>query len=584
MGFFAVGAAFVTRARLQSAALWVVLAALCLVHLIASLTAPAGDFDDGIQLVGAMLLRRGQLPNSDFVCVYPPLNAFLLAGAFSLFGESVVTYRIVQWLACWVALFCVTTTCSYLKPVRSSRASVLLVTLLLNSVLQELQVATGVMWSALTLTLLLAARARIGRVATRLRWCAAVCLAALAWTRINFALYFAGAWAIDAVVSYVDDTSAAQQRLRAELLSFVTPVCVIMIGSLAVWADLGGSVLELIRQILLLSPRALVAHAIQPVSGGLGFTDLRKVLLSGILTACLPSAWLACLTPAETRGILARNKLWLATALTAALVLLLGWLRPTLLPLPLCLQIALVALHHKRSVRAERTRSFVLLLCTIQLHYMLSRPDTSHFYALFIGLAWLFVSALAYADTAVMLRLVAILALAAGPAVIYNLKHVLRSAQQRAVGLRALPAMLSTDDAVLNQGCGAPCTVFSESDPDAYAATAYIRTHSSDAELVFSGLVQQSESAYNDMHAYWLLRRRSPTRHVMLMRGLTTGAAEEAEIMHDLEAQAVPWLFMRASSPARHQTTQLSALDHYLRAHYTVEQRFGLSEVWRRSP
>src|ERR1041385_6955098 len=64
--------------------------------VLAYLRQPVGLFDESIQLVGGMLVLKGQVPHKDFWSMYPPLNYYINAGAFLLLGKSVFSARIVQ--------------------------------------------------------------------------------------------------------------------------------------------------------------------------------------------------------------------------------------------------------------------------------------------------------------------------------------------------------------------------------------------------------------------------------------------------------------------------------------------------------
>lgn len=56
---------------------------------------PIGMFDDGIQLVGAYSVMHGRLPYVDFFTMYGPLNYFLNAGMFQLFGPTNLSTKLL---------------------------------------------------------------------------------------------------------------------------------------------------------------------------------------------------------------------------------------------------------------------------------------------------------------------------------------------------------------------------------------------------------------------------------------------------------------------------------------------------------
>lgn len=53
-------------------------------------------FDEGFMVSGAMLIRRGWLPISDFFVLYGPGGYYLLAGLFGLFGEDLLVSRVAH--------------------------------------------------------------------------------------------------------------------------------------------------------------------------------------------------------------------------------------------------------------------------------------------------------------------------------------------------------------------------------------------------------------------------------------------------------------------------------------------------------
>src|ERR1051326_4961665 len=51
--------------------------------------------DEGFVAYGAERVSQGQMPNRDFVSVQPPLSFYTAAGAFKIFGKSLVSLRIL---------------------------------------------------------------------------------------------------------------------------------------------------------------------------------------------------------------------------------------------------------------------------------------------------------------------------------------------------------------------------------------------------------------------------------------------------------------------------------------------------------
>jgi hypothetical protein len=568
--------------RTGTTAALVAIAVLVVIQAVASLTRAPNYYDDGVQLTGAMLLLRGQIPNVDFYSVYPPFNCYLLAAAFKLLGESVVVYRIVQTTAAWITVTTVVVTAFRLLPLaKQSWPYVFLAVLLLNFDMQELQAATGIMWLTLAVSLLLVGRTTEGSVAAILRAGAGLALAALAWTRLNFALYLGCAWSVDALATLRDRQAASRRRVQAELIWFVAPACLAAVVFAFIW---GGSIRSLLQQIVVSTMKSMAITVLAPIPGELSLQALKTFFSSGVLAPALPLAWLA-VTTGRSRGPRAAKAMWIATGLVTSLVLVIGRVRPVLLSVTAFIPIAIAGFNHflihPHANERERTESFFLLLLALQSHYVLSRPDTYHFCGIFLSIGFLFLISLTYDDRKTRARLIALLCAVVAVPVVSNVLFVVARAYLRGPALRAVPALLRSEDAVLSTGCGKPCEVFVR-DVDAHLASDYIRLHTSDGDRVFSGMQYQGGYPGNDVRAYWLMRRPTGVHDVMLTRGLTTTAAAEQQIMNDLESNRVRWLLLWNGLTPPPETPPLTPLDRFVRDRYRVEKQFGQYEVWHR--
>jgi hypothetical protein len=541
-----------------------------------SLTLPPGLFDDGIQLSAAMLLLRGQRPITDFLFVYCPANPYLIAAAFRALGESVVTYRVVQTVAYLV-------TVGVLMQVADERASrrkfgKVLAILVLTASLSALQLMTALMWTICSLALLLRAR----RAGAHGAWLMAsgACLGLLAMTRLNFALYFIAAWGIEG--AWVVLRAPTREALRA----FVRELFWASLGTLAtalpllvLWA---GSLKELLRQVVIVPSRALVSHSIQPVPTSLSGAAVRDVLLGGLLIVPLPAMWLAARARQHGDAIASRWLLGTAVGLLA-LACGIGLARPARLPLLVLLQAGLLtwSMHRLRAVPREEW--LVLWLLALQSHYVLSRTDGAHFFALFAAAAALV--AILRVDATFRGRFLpwAAVALSCGPAAVYALRNVAQDAVARAPALLAVPRLLASEDAALNS-CAERCDGV-RPEQDVTAATAFIKAHTRADEPVFSGVQRNSFSAFNDIRAYWLLRRPAGSRHVMMLGGISTGADHEQEIVSDLRSNHVRYLLLWASPLVKDSDPPpAGVLEAFVQRNYHLAARFGAYEVWQLTP
>ena len=65
-------------------------------YLLTGVGLPLGLFDEGFELTAAMRILRGEVPYRDFWFLYAPGEPYMLAGLFSVFGQSVMTARVLD--------------------------------------------------------------------------------------------------------------------------------------------------------------------------------------------------------------------------------------------------------------------------------------------------------------------------------------------------------------------------------------------------------------------------------------------------------------------------------------------------------
>src|SRR3954452_17298066 len=78
---------------------WPVYAGLYLIAAVVSaITVYKGvqPNDEGLMLQAARRIAQGQVPYSDFWWYYPPGQPYLLGGLWSLFGPSLMTWRVIR--------------------------------------------------------------------------------------------------------------------------------------------------------------------------------------------------------------------------------------------------------------------------------------------------------------------------------------------------------------------------------------------------------------------------------------------------------------------------------------------------------
>jgi hypothetical protein len=254
------------------------------------------------------------------------------------------------------------------------------------------------------------------------------------------------------------------------------------------------------------------------------------------------------------------------------------------LPLVGAFSAALVIFGLAQAPDAPRPATFAWSLVAVQMHYVLSRPDGSHFFATLPALSLallLAVDSLPSRKVPSTLTIVLTVVAIVIPAT-YSAKVIVANAVAQLPGLRALPETLIGDDALESDACGRPCLAF-VNDPDARKAARYVRERTTRNEPVLSAPARHLEAYSNDMHLYWLLRRPAGSHHIMMMHGVSTPPAQEKLIVSDLEARDVSWVVLWDGERLQGVTSVgTSAVDEYIVAHFQLEETFGAYGVHRR--
>ena len=553
--------------------------AIAFAAIFHSLILQPGSFDDGMQLSAAMFWLRGQTPNVDFYSVYPPLNCYLIGTAFRIFGESVVAYRIVQ-----TAAYAFIVGASALLASARIRgpwlATAIVAVLALNIASADLQAVTALMWSTLATVLVLEGRGHPGPTGRARLIIAGFCVAALAFTRLNFALYFMFAFTASAIVEMT--AGRARRGARRPLRDFVylvIPAAVVTVVLYFIW---GGSLVSLINQIAIMPSKANAAYAFSPMPAHLVKLPFSFSFYEA-LAAGLPPAWLA-FRAAEESDETGSRRLW---GVAAAIVLwwfALGRWLPVALPIIVPVLFLIIIATAYRLARLPPEEIFLLLLLASQEHYILGRPDPSHLLSIFPLLGILFVIGVDAAQgtgSLMRMRMIGLVLAVCTTTVAFFMFGAVAYLAKNYRTIGTLKTMLRSNDEEIFGRCGAECNGF-RVDTDEIAAVSMIREHAAPDDAVYSGFQNNHRGTLNDLRAYWLLRRPPGTRYTMLLKGFTDKPDQELQIANDLHDRRVGWLILTApSGPTVPFEQGESLLDDYIHAQYQREARFGGYEVWR---
>jgi len=117
----------------------------------------------------------------------------------------------------------------------------------------------------------------------------------------------------------------------------------------------------------------------------------------------------------------------------------------------------------------------------------------------------------------------------------------------------------------------------------------YVRAHTAPGETVFFGNARHDLIFINDLLAYFLADRPSPTRYAELHPGLATTVPVQQAIVADLAEKDVRWVVTRRGFESKEPnasgvSSDVTLLDDYIRTHYRPETTFGPYQVWQRRP
>jgi len=117
----------------------------------------------------------------------------------------------------------------------------------------------------------------------------------------------------------------------------------------------------------------------------------------------------------------------------------------------------------------------------------------------------------------------------------------------------------------------------------------YVRAHTAPGETVFFGNARHDLIFINDLLAYFLADRPSPTRYAELHPGLATTVPVQQAIVADLAEKDVRWVVTRRGFESKEPNASgvssgVTLLDDYIRTHYRPETTFGPYQVWQRRP
>lgn len=537
-----------------------------------------GVYDEGLVLTDAMRVMAGQVPHRDFYLIYGPLQSYLVAALFELFGPSVLVARLfdVAIKSCLV-LSAYLITATYCR--RSIAAAAALLFLLWFFAINAYgmivtPIALLLLWATM-LVLPVPLRPRPTPLQASLAGALAA-LTALFRYELGLALVAVHCCAVLLIAS------RRNPRLRSSLRSAASTLRPYLLGFLAV-----------------LLPSTLAYLSVAPFQPFLYDT----VLFPGKYywtTRNLPF-------PSVHLKTLENLAVYLPLLVVAlCLVAILRFRRADPTDTGLSGNSAASAdsedpLSPEDSPARGDWVDFLIafgLLATVMYLKGLVRISFLHIsLALFPSI--LLVAVLFDRRSALRPLLRAPVLLAAGLAVltpVWASLHELKTlhASRSSVLLRLLSPSSPNPPPPQTEWCALPnpltvglCFL---PDPDHMRAIDFLRSHTTRADSLFVGVPHHDRIFISDSLTYFAAERLPATRWAHFDPGLQNRPDIQAEIIRELDARAPPYIALDAEFEAVHEpndssrSTGVHLLDLYLRRNYELTQTFGEMSIWRRIP
>ena len=538
----------------SSAKVWLTMGIVFVVGLVVLLPrvfGPPSLFDEGFIVSGAMMIRRGWLPITDFFVIYGPGQYYLTAGLFGLFGEDLAVLRLLH----VVTLALLGTAVAGCAFTLSQRRVAWLAAVGAAYVLMAVFALPNAGYPAVPAVLLLVCSAlAFGRWFTsgsdRALLTASLLVGLAGVLRWDFGLYGVFAHTVALGMVCLMRRSGAKRAMQWQacllgpwfIITMMTFGPLIALGDAKRWFD------EVPKFAVLEFNTWRGTDFVQPqlysFVNAWGKRDFATMAfaISSLAIAAAPFV----LAPAAALVAASRLRRTMATPAGNTDVLAL-----VLALLSLCL------LNQMR-VRPHLIQGFpAVATCLPLAAYLWQCLPALH------GATRLFKPALPWVAAGLIV-------LAA-----YTGQDKLRSVYG---GQRA------TVDLAKGSSTRVGTSAASRAELNEYAALVrHVRATTADGEPIFSGVSDTSRLFFNDAMLYFLTDRPSATRWIEMEPGLTNTEAAQLEIVDALRRKrvttVVQWSRLSDEPNATSRSNGVHVLDEFVRANYAESRRFGAYTV-----
>jgi hypothetical protein len=544
-------------------------------------------FDECLQLLGGRAVLEGKVPHKDFWTLYPPLNYYLNAIAFRMFGVTFLAARFVAVLS-YAAGVAIST--AYIhhrlkgESVWLRGATIGLAVFVLTRVMIVSQVTTTL--AAATFLILYSNSIEEGANSWHRRLLiAGVFTGVLLIMRLNVGVYLAASVSVGLLIA--DDSDVRwppPANSWSKVAIYSAPVCFILAVYLLSYAPSVSLVIDQIARAPNQIQRA--GHILDVSHDSAVYRVL--VALAGLAAV---SSRVDCGGWRERRGAIVVAS---GVAIAASLgLLVLSQIHLLLVPylIPALLFGAVVACQ-----LLWRVYSHVVFVCLCFLaastQYYLIRADSVHVFILSAAAG--IVATVGIVERprfAKVVLMACLLALMLGLPVPFTLSRIMPwllplnpKSVLAAIRVIARPgSFLALGDPGRIQAIQPLSAEESRFFPeqDELATARYLGRAAAADDSVFVGLTSHDRTRVNNARLSWILPRPLATRYLELEPGIITSERAQREIVAALDS-GVRWLVLEETVDtgiARYPFSPSNVLDHYIVSTYSCNKSFGRFHV-----
>jgi hypothetical protein len=113
---------------------------------------------------------------------------------------------------------------------------------------------------------------------------------------------------------------------------------------------------------------------------------------------------------------------------------------------------------------------------------------------------------------------------------------------------------------------------------------AYIKKNTSESDYIYAGVKNHDQFKINDVVIYFLSKRDSASRYILLNPGVQTTIKVQEEMVNEFKTKSPQLIVL--STRVRYEPnlssidTKVDLLDNYISSHYELKETYGLFEIW----